>query len=140
MLDKLHARDLDGQKLRKLQQYENFWSTFEADVNEKVEGYQKDMKAIHKVKKNTIMFCMQALRSEELSSEKKSIESIRVFEGYRKHQMRNLEDMDSKTEHYQDYEDDLKEKVDNLENDLMTYEMSLQEALVIAVDKFKEKV
>jgi hypothetical protein len=39
MLDKLHARDIDGQKLRKLQQFENFWSTFEADVNEKAEGY-----------------------------------------------------------------------------------------------------
>ena len=54
--------------------------------------------------------------------------------------MRKLEEFESKTEHYQDFEEDLKEKVDKLEDDLMTYEMSLQEALTIAVDKFKEKV
>jgi len=83
------------------------------------------MKAIHKVKKNTIMFCMKELRAEELSSEKKSIESIQEFESYRKHKMRKLEDFESKTEHYHDFEEDLKEKMNKLEDDLMTYEMSL---------------
>jgi hypothetical protein len=83
------------------------------------------MKAIHKVKKNTIMFCMNELRAEELSSEKKSIESIQEFESYRKHKMRKLDDFESKTEHYHDFEEDLKEKINKLEDDLMTYEMTL---------------
>ena len=39
--------------------------------------------------------------------------------------MRKLQEMESKAEYYQDYEEDLKDKVDKLEDDLMTFEMSL---------------
>jgi len=140
MLDKLHARDVDGQKLRALQQYDQFWQTLEADVNERVESYQKDMREIHRVKKNTVHFCMHALRNEELASEKKSIQTIQVFESFRKHKMRDLNKMESKLGYLPDYENELLTRVDKLEDDLMTFEMSLQDALQIAVDKFKEKV
>ena len=98
------------------------------------------MKNLHKVKKNTILYCMKALRGEELMSEKKSIKIIQDFESYRKHKMRELHEHDSKAEYLDDFLADLIEKVNKLEDDLMIFEMSLQEALLIAVDKFKEKV
>lgn len=54
--------------------------------------------------------------------------------------MRELGEYDSKAEYLDDFLADLIEKVNKLEDDLMIFEMSLQEALLIAVDKFKEKV
>ena len=54
-----------------------------------------------------------------------SKEIVPANESYRKHKMRKLEDFESKTEHYHDFEEDLKEKINKLEDDLMTYEMSL---------------
>lgn len=48
--------------------------------------------------------------------------------------------MDQKLEYLADYENELLTRVDTLEDDLMGFEMSLQEALQTAVDKFKEKV
>lgn len=140
MLDKLHGKDVDGKKLRALQQYDQFWQNFEVDVNERVETYQKEMLAIHRVKKNTIQFCMKELREEELGSEKRSIERIQEFESFRKHKLRDLIKMDQKLEYLADYENELLTRVDTLEDDLMGFEMSLQEALQTAVDKFKEKV
>ena len=83
------------------------------------------MLAIHRVKKNTIQFCMSELRNEELGSEKKSIKTIQEFESYRKHKMRDLNKMESKIDYLPAYENDLKAHVDKLEDDLMTYEMSL---------------
>lgn len=109
-------------------------------MSEKIDYYQKEMKSVHRVKKNTIKYCMKELRDEELASEKKSIETIREFESYRKHKMRDLDQYESKLEYLPEYEKDLIDHVDVLEDDLMKFEMSLQEALVIAVEKFKEKV
>ena len=83
------------------------------------------MKIIHRTKKNTIQYCMKELRDEELASEKKSIETIQKFEGYRKHKMRDLDKYDSKIEYLPEYEKDLLDHVDKLEDDLMKYEMSL---------------
>jgi hypothetical protein len=83
---------------------------------------------------------MKALRGEELASEKKSVKIIQDFESYQKHKMRELKEYDSKAEYLDDFLADLLEKVNKLEYDLMIFEMSLQEALLIAVDKFKEKV
>ena len=140
MLDKILADDPDGQKLKILSQFDQFWQTFEAEVNEKIEGYQKDMKVVHRIKKNTILFCMKELRGEELDSEKKSIKTIQDFESYRKHKMRELNEYESKAEYLDEFCADLLEKVGELENDLMIFEMSLQEALLIAVDQFKDKV
>ena len=54
MLDKIHSKDEDGKMLRTLQNYDQFWQTLDADIGDKVESYQKEMKAIHKVKKNAI--------------------------------------------------------------------------------------
>jgi hypothetical protein len=87
------------------------------------------MKAIHRVKKNTTLYCMKELRTEELESEKKSIEMIQTFEGYRKHKMRDLNEYESKLEYLNEYETDLLKHVDKLEDGLMNFEMSLQEAL-----------
>ena len=84
----------------------------EVDVNERVESYQKEMLAIHKVKKNTIQFCMKELRNEELGSEKKSIQTIQAYESYRKHKMRDINKMESKLEYLPDYENDLLTHVD----------------------------
>lgn len=83
---------------------------------------------------------MQELRNEELGSEKKSIKTIQDFESFRKHKMRDLNKMDQKLDYLPEYEHELLARVDKLEDDLMTFEMSLQDALQIAVDKFKEKV
>ena len=69
------------------------------------------MKNTHKLKKNTILYCMKELRDEELGSEKKSVERIREFEGYRKHKMRKLNSFESKLEYLKDYEEDLLEQV-----------------------------
>lgn len=68
---------------------------------------------------------MKELRDEELASEKKSIETIREFESYRKHKMRNLDQFDSKIEYLAEYEEDLLKHLDDLEDDLMKFEMSL---------------
>ena len=95
---------------------------------------------LHNVKKNTILYCMQELRAEELASEKKSIESIQKFESYRKHKMRDLEEFKEKSEHFNDFEADLLNKIDLLEGDLMKFEMSLQDALDEAATKFKDKI
>ena len=84
----------------------------EVDVNERVESYQKEMLAIHRVKKNTVMFCMKELRNEELGSEKKSIQTIQVFESYRKHKMRDLDKIEQKLDYLTDYENDLLTHVD----------------------------
>lgn len=54
--------------------------------------------------------------------------------------MAELNKHDSKLEYLADFEADLLQQVDKLEDDLMNFEMSLQEALLKAVDKFKEKV
>ena len=54
--------------------------------------------------------------------------------------MRDLNKMESKLDYLPDYENELLAHVDKLEDDLMTFEMSLQDALQIAVDKFKDKV
>lgn len=69
MLDKIHSKDEDGKMLRTLQNYDQFWQTLDADIGDKVESYQKEMKAIHKVKKNAIQYCTKELRGEELASE-----------------------------------------------------------------------
>lgn len=125
MLDKIHAEDADGKKLKRMSQFDQHWQTFEGEVIEKVETYQKDMKNIHKIKKNTIMYCMKELRGEEIASEKKSIKVIEQFESYKKHKMRELHNIESKAEYLDDFLNDLVGKVNKLEDDLMTYEMSL---------------
>ena len=76
MLEKIHSKDEDGQKLRKLASFEQFWSTLDGDIEDKLQSYQKEMKAIHKVKKNAIQYCTKELRGEELASEQKSIVRI----------------------------------------------------------------
>ena len=68
---------------------------------------------------------MKELRGEELSSEKKSIQTIQNFESYRKHKMRELNDLDSKAEYLDEFLADLLEKVNKLEEELMIFEMSL---------------
>ena len=92
------------------------------------------MKSFHRVKKNIIQYCMKELRDEELTSEKKSIIRIQEFERYRKHKMKDLHEYESKLGILDEYQDDLLSQVDKCEDDLMNYEMSLQEALQLAND------
>ena len=47
------------------------------------------------------------------------------MESFRKHKMRDLNKMESKLDHLPDYENELLTRVDLLEDDLMTFEMSL---------------
>lgn len=65
------------------------------------------MRNIHKIKKNTILYCMKELRGEELASEKKSIKVIQDFESYKKHKMRELHELESKAEYLDDFLTDL---------------------------------
>jgi len=86
---------------------------------------------------------MKELKAEELGSEKKSIELIGKFQSFKKHVMRELEDVDDKDDKMQilkSYEDDTNNKVNELESKLMEYEMTLQDALNRATETLKEKV
>ena len=61
---------------------------------------------------------MKALKKEELMSEKKSIELIGKFQSYKKHKLRELEDVDERDDKIQilkSYEDEINEKVGELE-------------------------
>lgn len=54
--------------------------------------------------------------------------------------MRDLHEYESKVEYLKEYEEDLNGQVDQLEDDLMNFEVSLQEALSLSVNTFEEKV
>lgn len=130
-------------KLKILQNWDQPWQNLEVEVTEKTEIYQKSVKDIHRTKKNCIEFCMKELKAEELGSEKKSIELIGKFQSYKKHIMRELEDVDDKDDKMQilkKYEDDINNKVNELESKLMEFEMTLQDALNRATETLKEKV
>ena len=47
--------------------------------------------------------------------------------------MRDLHEYESKVEYLKEYEEDLTAQVDKLEDDLMNFEVSLQEALSLSV-------
>jgi uncharacterized protein YlxW (UPF0749 family) len=86
---------------------------------------------------------MKELKQEELGSEKKSIDLIGKFQSYKKHIMRELEDVDDKDDKMQilkKYEDDINNKVNDLESKLMEFEMTLQDALNRSTETLKEKV
>lgn len=124
----LEGDEENGQKLKFVPNFDALWQGMEVDVSEKTEGYQKSIKDIHRVKMNTITFCLQELQKEETLSEKKSVALISKFQSYKKHKMRELDDVDEKDNKMQilkKYEDELLGKVDELEDKLMEYEMSL---------------
>ena len=54
--------------------------------------------------------------------------------------MRDLDEINEKAEHFNDFEADLLNHIDRLEDDLMKFEMSLQDALDEAATKFKDKI
>ena len=61
---------------------------------------------------------MKALKKEELESEKKSITLIGKFQSYKKHKLRELEDVDDRDNKMQilkSYEEDVNGKVSELE-------------------------
>ena len=66
-----------------------------------------------------------------------------MSQSYKKHIMRELEDVDDKDDKMQilkKYEDDINNKVNELESKLMEFEMTLQDALNRATETLKEKV
>lgn len=86
------------------------------------------------------LYCEKVLREAELNAEKESITLISDFQGKKKHKMRELEEHDSKADVLDEYQEEITVWVDLLEDDLMTIEMRLQDALAVATDNFKEKV
>lgn len=98
------------------------------------------MKQLHKQKQHIIMYCTKVMRDEELLAEKKSIDLIRKFQSKKKHKLRDLDEQEDKALIIEEYETELMNSVEELEDDLMEIEMLLQEALHTSVGAFKEKV
>jgi hypothetical protein len=75
------------------------------------------------------MYCSKIMKDEELLGEKKSIDHIRNFQRLKKHKLRDLEEQDDKALIIEDYETELHNAIEGLEDNLMEIEMLLQSAL-----------
>lgn len=80
------------------------------------------------------------MRDEELNGEKKSIDLIREFQRLKKHKLRDLEEQEDKALIIDDYENELHNAIEGLEDNLMEIEMLLQSALQEGVISFQEKI
>lgn len=98
------------------------------------------MKIAHKDKKHKITYCSKVMRDKQILCEQQSIELIRKFQQFKKHKLRHLEDEDDKVLIMDEFETDLTNAVETLEDDLMDIEMLLQDALHSSVAQFKEMI
>ena len=141
LLQKILARDEEGsQKLKDLPKFNDIWHQFDEQVSEQTQKFQGEMKMHHKDKQHKITYCSKVMRDEELLGEKRSIELIRKFQQFKKHKLREIEAEDDKQLILEEYEQQLIDAVEKLEDDLMEIEMLLQDALQSAVAQFKEMV
>lgn len=71
------------------------------------------------------------LREAEKEAEKESIKLIEVFKSKRKHKFRQLDQLEDRDEEVDldEFEDELTEDINKLEDDLLGVEMKLSEAL-----------
>lgn len=97
------------------------------------------MKNLYRQKKHLIEYCSKAMRDSELDCEKRAINFINDFQGIRKHKFRDIEDQEDRDLQMDDFQIELLDSVDTLEDNLMEIEMKLQDALTNAVNIFKEK-
>ena len=68
----------------------------EEDISEAMQKYQAEMKNGHKEKQHIITYCEKVLRDEELMAEKKCVDMIKDFQGYKKHKLRDLDALEDK--------------------------------------------
>lgn len=123
--------DEDSKLLQSLQKFHEIFQPFEQNIDEHTTKYQAEMKARNKEKINTLIYCEQVLREAEKEAEKESISLIEAFKRQRKNKFRQLDMLE---EHDEDvdldqYEDDLLATIEQVEDDLMSVEMKLSEAL-----------
>ena len=97
------------------------------------------MKANHKKRKNIILFCQRSMKEEELVADKKSIDKMDALKAKKKYAWKEVENAADRNLMIDDVEKDLKNEVDNVEDQLMEVEMLLQDALFTAFGDFKEK-
>ena len=79
------------------------------------------------------------MREAELNSEKKSSNIIEKFVSLKKHKLRDLDEQPDKSLLLEEFEKELFDAVDILENEIMELEMHLQQALQNAMESFSSK-
>ena len=131
MLDKILTTFCKGEggdnaKFKVLKGFENEWQKYDEQVNDQSQKYQQEMKNLYRQKKHLILYCTNAMRQEELECEKKAIKLIEDFQGKKKHKLRKIENEGEEIEHLiDDFEKELLDLVDELEDNLMEIEMKL---------------
>lgn len=91
MLEKILNDDEDSQKLMSQPKYHEIFGPFEQTIEEFTTKYQSEMKALHKEKTRTVVYCEQVLRDAEREAEIESIKLIEAFKSKRKHQFRKID-------------------------------------------------
>lgn len=97
------------------------------------------MKVLNKEKKRHIIYCEEVLRKAEREAEVDSIKFIDTFKNYRKHRLRELTQKEDE-ELFDNYEENLIEVIEKLEDDLMGVEMKLQDTLGASTFDFNDRV
>ena len=110
--------------------FEEIFQNFDANVQEKTEEFQSQMKTLHNEKNNMVIYCQRVLSEAEVKAEEDSITSMQAYESYMKHKMRKVKEERKKDLcDFDNHEDEFMGRIDLLEDELMTVEMKLQDVL-----------
>ena len=97
------------------------------------------MKVLNKEKRRIVIFCEQVLKDAEREAERESINFIQGFESKKKHVYRKLDSLRTHDDNDQ-YEEGLLKDIEQLEDDLMSVEMKLQESLAESTTNYEDRV
>jgi len=143
MFMRVIEEDEESKKLKSIPRFMEFFQTHEQNVLELVEQFQKEMKHMNAEKKNVIAYCERVFKETEDKAERNSIDMLERFESYKKHRLREIKAEVKQRKgdgDFDEWEQEFMDAIDKLEDDLMTEEMKLQDALGDAMANFKQRV